>query len=121
ARRDRRICHIAGSARSRAARHQSLSPVPPGSLVSCAGEEAEVGVDGGGPGAGFVDGRVVFTSSLAMFRPVSRALLSTFAARFMKPTVSAIALADTLLARSLSSIASVNRVNVDALGDSRSA
>ena len=35
----------------------------------------------------------------------------------MKPTVSAIALAETLPARSLSSIASVNRVNVFAFGD----
>ena len=52
-----------------------------------------------------------------MFLPVSTALFSTFAARFMKPTVSAIALADTLPARSLSSIASVNRVNVFAVGD----
>jgi hypothetical protein len=39
----------------------------------------------------------------------------------MKPTVSAIALADTRPARSWSSIASVNRVNVLAVGDARSA
>src|SRR5262249_35859339 len=106
----------------RACHHQSFSPVPPGSFVSCAGDDALVGVEGGGPGCGgFVVERVVFTSSLAMVRPVSGALFRTLAARFMKPTVSAIAFADTLLARSLSSIASVNRVKVDAFGDSRSA
>ena len=56
-----------------------------------------------------------------MFLPVSTALFNTLAARFMNPTVSAIALAETLPARSLSSIASVNRVNALALGDVRSA
>jgi hypothetical protein len=56
-----------------------------------------------------------------MFLPVSTALFNTFAARFMKLTVSAMVLADTLPARNLSSIASVKRVNVLAVGDWRSA
>ena len=78
------------------------------------------GVDGGGPGGGAL-GRAWLTSSFAMFLPVSSASLSTLAARFMKPTVSAMALAETRPARSLSSIASVKRVNVFELGASRSA
>jgi len=56
-----------------------------------------------------------------MFLPVSTALFKTFAARFMNPTVSAMALAETLPARNLSSIASVNRVKTLAFGDVRSA
>src|SRR5512143_1911224 len=105
-----------------ACRHQSFSPDPPGSLISCAGDDAEVVVEAGGSGLAVVAvERVVFTSSVAMLLPVSSALFRTFAARFMNPTVSAIALADTLPARSLSSIDSVNRVNALAVGDCRSA
>src|SRR5262245_66633673 len=87
--------------------------------MSCAVDDALFAVDGGGPGGGaLVALRVVFTSSFAMLLPVSSALFNTFAARFMKPTVSAMAEAETLLARSLSSIASVKRVNVLAAGAS---
>ncbi len=74
--------------------------------MSRAGDDAESGVDAvvcafvAAGGAGAVDGRVGLTSSLAIDLPVSNALFSTFAARFMKPTVSAIALAETLPARS---------------------
>jgi hypothetical protein len=67
-------------------------------LVSWAGDEAESGVDAGGPGdVGVRDG---LTSPLAIDFPVSSALFKTFAARFMKPTVSAMAVADTRPARS---------------------
>src|SRR3978361_1303834 len=62
-----------------------------------------------GPDGGGVGDRVVFTKSFAMFFPVSTALFRTFAARFMKPTVSAMVLADTVLARSLFWIASCSR------------
>jgi hypothetical protein len=72
--------------------------------MSRAGDDAESPVAGGG---GAVDGAVEggaereeLTSSFAIDLPVSSALFSTFAARFMKPTVSAIALADTRPARS---------------------
>src|SRR5262249_44829385 len=82
----RAVRACAGAAGASPCGHQSLSPVPPGSFVSCAGDDALVGVDGGGPGAGaFVAERVVFTSSFAMVLPVSSALLSTLAARFMNP------------------------------------
>src|SRR5215510_10272246 len=90
--------------------------------MSWAVDEALFGVDGGGPGGGALPAlRVVLTSSLAMLLPVSSALFNTLAARFMNPTVSAMALAETLPARSLSSIASVKRVNVLAPGASFSA
>jgi hypothetical protein len=67
--------------------------------MSCAGDDALVDVDDGGP-APCEPGRAVFTNSLAMLLPVSTALFNTLAARFMNPTVSAIALADTFPARS---------------------
>ena len=93
--------------------------------MSRAGDDAEPGVDGGGAGDDAVGGvgdvdvalRAVLTRSLAMLLPDSTALLSTDAARFMNPTVSAMALADTFPARSLSSIDSVKRVNAFAPGD----
>jgi hypothetical protein len=71
--------------------------------MSRAGDDAESPVAGGGGAVdGAVDGadRDELTSSLAIDLPVSSALFSTFAARFMKPTVSAIALAETRPARS---------------------
>src|SRR5690606_38084997 len=74
-------------------RHQSFSPGPPGSLVSWAVEDALSGVAGGGPdvvGRTSVAVRALSTRSLATVFPVSIALFSTDAARFMKPTVSAI-------------------------------
>ena len=74
-----------------------------------------------GPRDVLVEVRAVFTNSVAMVLPVSTALFNTAAARFMNPTVSAMALAETLPARSLSSMASVNRVNALAFGESFSA
>jgi len=95
--------------------------------MSCAGDDAESPVAGGVgevgvAGAEFGDvERAELTNSLAIVFPVSSALFNAFAALFMKPTVSAIVDAEIRPARSWSSIASVNRVNVLALGEARSA
>jgi hypothetical protein len=75
------------------------------------------GADAAAEGPPLCQGDVI---PLAMFFPASIALVNTPAARFMNPTVSAIALADTLPARSLSSTVSVKRVNTLA-GEARSA
>jgi|SRR5215831_5390364 len=97
--------------------------------MSRAGDDAESPVAGGvgevGVAGAVFDGgdveRAELTSSLAIVFPVSSALFNAFAALFMKPTVSAIVDAEIRPARSWSSIASVNRVNVLALGEARSA
>jgi hypothetical protein len=55
--------------------------------------------------------RVLLTMSFATERPAASAPFKTLAARFMRLIASAIVVAETFPARSLSSTASVKRVN----------